>query len=370
MATDPACTKTSASICLRNDSASRKVIVVEEKNQAKVAAAKARAAALSPEERSAIARRAALARHNKDLPKALAEGVLPIDKQGLPCAVLDDADNTRVLTQEGFLTAIGRAGKAKGGEGASVDGKPSFLRAKNLEPFISSELIASTTPIEFVPYKGPGYQGRAFGYRARLLPQVCWVYQDALLAGKLLPSQMHIGEACRVLLKNLTDRAIDDLVDEVTGFEDLKKMAAINRIIEKYVEPEALPWVKMFDIEFYRQVYRLNRWPFDPDKTARPGVIGTWTNDIYARLAPGVKTELHRRVRRNSRGRPTEKLTQYLTPEEGKPRLRELLEGVKALMRISADWQDFSEKLNLAFPKFDETMMLPFDGGLPRVRDH
>ena len=72
------------------------------------------------------------------------------------CAVLDDADNTRVLTQEGFLGAIGRAGKAKGGEGATVDGLPAFLRAANLRPFISNDLIASTTPIEFVPLRGPG----------------------------------------------------------------------------------------------------------------------------------------------------------------------------------------------------------------------
>ena len=123
----------------------------------------------------------------------------------------------------------------------------------------------------------------------------------------------------------------------------------------------------MFDVEFYRQVYRLNRWPFDPDKTARPQVIGHWTNDLYDRLAPMIRPELHRIVRRNAKGRPTEKLTQHLSPEEGKPRLRELLEGVKALMRISTDWDDYQGKLDIAFPRFDETFTLPFDGGLPRL---
>ena len=44
-------------------------------------------------------------------------------------------------TQEGFLLAIGRAGKAKGGEGATVDGMPAFLRAANLKEFISNDLI-------------------------------------------------------------------------------------------------------------------------------------------------------------------------------------------------------------------------------------
>ncbi len=338
------------------------------KDKSKVAGGVARANALTKAERSAIARRAALARHNKDLPKAIAEGVLPLGDAMLTCAVLDDVDNTRVLTQEGFLTSIGRAGKAKGGEGATVDGMPAFLRAKNLERFISKELVASTTPIEFIPRKGPGYQGRAFGYRATLLPGVCWVYQDALMAGKLLPSQEHVGEACRALLKALTNHAIDDLVDQATGFEDMRKMAAIYKILDACVAQEKLPWVKMFDIDFYRHIYRLNGWPFDPENTARPGIIGTWTNDIYDRLAPGIRGELHSRVRRNAQGKPTQKLTQYLTPEEGKPRLKELLEGVKVVMRLSRDWKDFQVKLDEIYPRFGDTLLLPFTSGLDRIR--
>lgn len=46
-------------------------------------------------------------------------------------------------------------------KGASVDGLPAFLRASNLNDFISNELVASTTPIEFVPLRGPGYEGRS-----------------------------------------------------------------------------------------------------------------------------------------------------------------------------------------------------------------
>lgn len=340
------------------------------KSANKVDAALARAESLTKEERSAIARRAALVRHGKQLPKAIAEGLLAIGDMTLACAVLDDENNTRVFTQEGFLTAIGRAGKAKGGEGASVDGKPAFLRAKNLEPFISEQLIASTIPLEFTPQKGPGYQGRAFGYRADLLPSVCWVYQDAMMAGKLVAGQEHIGEHCKMLLKALTNYAVEDLIDRATGFDDLRKRKAVLKIIEQYVRKDALPWVKMFDVDFYRQIYRLNSWAFDPEKTARPGVIGHWTNDIYDRLAPGVRPTLHFRVKRNSSGKPTQKLTQYLTPEEGKPRLKELLEGVKALMRISTDWQDFEEKLDKVYPNLNTTLQLPFDerpAALPSV---
>lgn len=340
-------------------------------NPKKVAAAKARANALTPEERSAIARRAALARHG--LPKAIAEGAIIIGDVRIPCAVLDDASNTRVLTQEGFLEAIGRAGKAKGGEGATVDGMPAFLRAKNLEPFISNELVASTSHIEFVPLRGPGYQGRAFGYRATLLPNVCWVYQDALVAQKLLPSQKHIGEACRLFLKALTNHAIDDLVDIATGFEDIRKRKAIDEIIKKYVQVDAQKWVMMFDMEFYRQIFRLNGWPFNPESTARPGVIGHWTNDIYDRLAPGITPVLHQKVKRNDKGKPIQKLGWHLTPEEGKPRLRELLEGIKLLMRMSNTWVEFKVRLDEYYPSFKEKQMqLPLGTGvyyLPKPKE-
>jgi hypothetical protein len=42
------------------------------------------------------------------------------------------------------------------------------------------------------------------------------------------------------------------------------------------------------------------------------------------------------------------RLTQPLTPQEGKPRLRELSEGAKALMRVSSDWDDYNVKLGVA----------------------
>jgi hypothetical protein len=73
------------------------------------------------------------------------------------------------------------------------------------------------------------------------------------------------------------------------------------------------------------------------------------------------------RTRRNAQGLQTQKSTQYLTPEAGKPRLRKLLEGVKALTRVLTDWDDFQAKLDNAFPRFDETFVPPLDGDLPRL---
>ncbi len=188
-----------------------------------------------------------------------------------------------------------------------------------------------------------------------------------MLAGKLLPGQTHIGEAARSFLKALTNYAIDDLIDQATGFDDIRKRDAIFRILEKYVAQDRLKWVQMFDTDFYRLVFRLNNWAFDPEKTARPSVLGHWTNNIYDRLAPGIRPALHAKVKRNADGKPIEKLTQYLTLEEGKPRLKEMLEGVKTVMRLSKDKREFWEKMDVAYPKLNKgSLLLPF-ADLPRL---
>src|SRR5262245_51161275 len=76
---------------------------------------KARAESLSPSARTAIARRAAVARWGRDLPYATHEGPLMLGDVEIACANL--STKKRVLTQETILTSMGRAAKAKGGTG-------------------------------------------------------------------------------------------------------------------------------------------------------------------------------------------------------------------------------------------------------------
>jgi hypothetical protein len=331
-------------------------------DESKKAGGFARANSLTGEERSAIARKAALTRHRKDLPHAIAEGILTIGELKLPCAVLDDADNTRVLSQNGFLKAIGRHPFASGGTGSAIDDSAPFLRPKNLEPFISEGLKRSSTPILYLP-RNPtaGAGGIGYGYRGTLLPDVCWVYQDAMLAQKLLPSQIHIGEAARAFLKALTNQAINDLIDRATGYDKLKTQQSIAEILEKFVAKVLQPYVPTFPAEYYENIYRLNDWQYNSESSKRPGIIGHWTNDIvYARLAPAVLEELKRQTQRDERGRPKHKLFQLLTSDVGHPKLKDHFREVLAVMRGARNWAEFYEILNRSLPRFNETLQLPF----------
>jgi len=325
----------------------------------------ARAQALTPERRSEIAKRAVQAR--------LDLGKLPVATHGSPdnplkiggielvCYVLEDG--TRLITQEGFLSALGRAKKAKGGHGAStaeegVDKLPSFLSANNLKPFIPKDLLESTTPLVFRTPSGV----KAYGYKAELLPKVCNVYLRARDDDKLLPSQRHLGNAADILIRGLAEVGIIALVDEATGYQKDRSRDALAKILEAFVAKELQPYVKKFPAEFYEEMFRLRGLPFDPSSVKRPPYFGHLTNDIvYRRLAPGVWEELKAKTKKNADGRPAHHMHRLLTQDVGDPRLKELLTKVVTVMQLSTSWQDFKSKLDRIAPPHQGNLSLPLE---------
>ena len=152
---------------------------------------KMRAQTLSAEEREEIARQAALARWNQGapaLPEATHVGTINIGDKEIACAVLENGK--RLLTQESFLVAVGRAAKARGDKGSVRFSKnpeevlPPFF-SENLRPFFTDELLQASTPLVFRTPRG----NKAYGYEAELLPKVCEVYLKARDAGALQPNQ-------------------------------------------------------------------------------------------------------------------------------------------------------------------------------------
>lgn len=275
----------------------------------------------------------------------------------IPCYVLED--ETRVITQSGFLQAIGRSRTPKAGTGGMtvVDDLPFFLRATQLRPFISKELRVSTTPILFAI----GPNRKVVGYRAELLPQVCNVYLEARDAGALLPSQQHIATRAEILIRGLATVGIIALVDEATGYQRIREERALATILEKFIAKDLQPWTKTFPYEFYEQIFRLKGWS-GPAGARGPRVLGRYTNDlVYERLAPGVLDELRRRTPMLPNGQRPNKFFQWFTPDLGHPRLKEHLAAVIALMKAAPNWTGFKRSLQRALPKLNETIPMPFD---------
>lgn len=310
---------------------------------------KARAEKLTAEERREIARKAAEARWATDAVQATHTGTLEIAGNQIACAVL--ADGTRILTQESFLSAIGRARKAKAGTGSQlmqVDALPPFLSANNLKPFVAEELRRSTTPILFRTPSG----GRGYGYKAEILPMVCEVYLKARDRDAITRGQAHIVEACDLLMRGLARVGIVALVDEATGYQEDRARDALAEILATFISEELRKWVKTFPDAYFRELARLRGIHLSRVSVKRPQYIGHLTNDlVYKRLAPGVLRELQRITPRTRKGHRKHAFHQRLSEDAGHPKLREHLASVITLMRAFDNWDDFKKALDRSLPK-------------------
>jgi hypothetical protein len=268
----------------------------------------ARAESLSPGRRSEIAREAALAKWSTTIPHSLCEGTIDFAGRQIACAVLDT--KLRLLTQETFLTTLGRAGKAKGGQGSErlmrVGGLPPFIAAENLTPFISDDLRQAAMPVVFRTIRG----NKAYGYDARLLPMVCEVYllardahfkafkdaQDRRAKGEnvearpvLLPSQEHLVQTCDLLMRSMAREHIVALVDRATCYSEIEIRDELTKILAQYIAPHLMPWLPRFPDEFFRQVYRIYGWPYVAGNRKMPQYVGKFINKyVYGYLPPGV----------------------------------------------------------------------------------
>lgn len=315
----------------------------------------ARAARLAPEDRKAIAREAALTRWGNTMPIATHAGELVIAGRRIVCAVVETPTGPkRLLTQNTFMDAVGRARKAKGGKGSEGlanrdQALPPFLAAENLIPFVSDELREAAVPIAF---RGPQGGGRAFGYDAMLLPMVCEVYLKARDAEATLRSQAHIVEACDLLMRGLARVGIIALVDEATGFQEQRAKDELTQILENYISAELMPWTKMFPDDFFRHIYRLQGWEYKPGSARRTPYVGKLINKyIYGELPPGVLPELQRLNPRTDRGYRKHKHFQHLTADTGNPQLDRQITAVLTIMKISDSREQFEENFKKAFGK-------------------
>lgn len=312
---------------------------------------KARAKALTAEERKEIARQAAIIRWQKQpdedgLPKAICgsdEQPLIIGETRIQCYVLDDEQ--RVISQRGLKAGIGM--NATGGARRLTK----FASSLGLKPEITNDLaVRINNPIRFRMHSG----GSAHGYEATLLADLCDAVLDARARGTLNRQQSHIADQCEILVRGFARVGIIALVDEATGYQHFRPRRALAEILEKYISDKFLDWAKRFPDDFYIEMFRLKGWDYDSLKpgSKKPSVVGKYTWDIvYQRLAPGVIEELERVNPAVRPGQRQVKHHQWLTEDIGHAELREHLAKVITVMKLSNDWGDFKKNLRKVLPK-------------------
>ncbi len=143
---------------------------------------------------------------DKKLIKAINDGKLKIGESELNVAVL--VDGTRIISRNAIFRAFGRTKRGRAKNEVRVLNMPSFIDAKNLQPFVGEDLKGVLKQIDFIDKNGK----EDSGYNALILPMLCKVYLDARAqknpdTGKaiLTKSQQPLARASEILLLGLSN---------------------------------------------------------------------------------------------------------------------------------------------------------------------
>ncbi len=169
---------------------------------------------------------------------------------------------------------------------------------------------------------------------------------------------MKVAQHAELLVRGLAQVGIVALVDEATGYQEVRDRTALQQYLEKFLRKELAAWVQRFPDEFFRQLYRLKRWPWN-GSSRRPGVVSYYIKDlVYERLGPGIVEQLERLNPTDGKGRRKSKHHQWLTDDIGHPALSQHMFTLISFMRAEDDWHAFNARFKRAFPKMGETPSL------------
>jgi hypothetical protein len=227
--------------------------------------AKARSDKLTPEQRSEIARNAAIKRHtaNKKL-IATHKGNFKEDFGiDIDCYVLNDEHRTAVMSQRGMGNALGL------GEGGSR--LPTFLKGKAIAKYLGHEVTEKIeNPLIFQPVSLGMSQQPAVathGFDVTILIDICRAILMAKDAGERI-NENAVTQA-NIILGASAKKGIQELVYKLSGFESTKEH--FIQAFKQFMTEEAKKYEKEFPPELYvewARIYELKipegrGWPWE-----------------------------------------------------------------------------------------------------------
>ena len=336
----------------------------------------ARAAKLTAEERSAIAKKGAAKRWanvqaaSDDTPRLLEsfKGKIELAGASIPCAVVMGPEGIqRVLSETGLTNAVlgDRSGASKRLKKATAEAGvplPIFLAPSQLRPFISQDMLDG--PLKPIDYLDGTRMVR--GYDASILAAVCNVWLKAREAGALQEQQLDKALKAEILIRALAETGIIALVDEATTYERARPQNALQSYLELVIRRELAVWAKKFPDEFYENIYRLKGWQWPGMSKNRYSVVANYTtNLVYDRLGPGITEGLINKTPKNDKGYRPNRLHQWLSEDVGDPMLATHLHSILMFQRLAIangyGWKRFLHMVDQVLPRKGSTLELPLE---------
>jgi hypothetical protein len=327
----------------------------QETSEQKAKGGRARAESLSPEQRKAIAQKAASVRWKakndpEGIPKAKREGILTIGEIDLECYVLEDG--RRLIHKRGLAKALGL--KSAGGNAFMK-----LMGRKGLGSVMTDEMRDKLgNPCIFKPKgRDPGH-----GYEGTFLIDVCDTIWEARKQERLTPSQYFISLQAEAIVRSSAKVGIIALIDEATGYIKDKRKDEYRELFKEFIRNECKEWDREFPDQFFDIIYKIyNLRRNKPNK--HPQFFGNFIRKyVYAPLANSNGAILDMLDEKNPvvyiNGGRRYKMFQFLTEVLGIPTFKAHLWQLIGIGNASRTKEGFDRMFKAAFPEAGYQMEL------------
>jgi P63C domain len=323
------------------------------KKLSKLGAAKggvARANVLTPEERREIAKNAIATRWAKykeasfppepepkesphsegvTLPFSMFRGTVRIGDMDIECHVLND--ERRVFTQREVVKVL-----SHGREGGNL------ARYLERNPLFTNQFSAGPT----VDFKIPGSPTIGNGYEAILLIEICELYLEARRQKLLKPSQQKLAIQSEIILRSCAKVGIIALIDEATGFQEVRKKRALQIKLQAFIAEEMQVWAQMFPPEFWFELARLEGIHYSPRN--RPL---RWGKYVMAFVYDAIDKDMGKALRTINPDPHYKQNDHQLLTDFGRQQVHDQINKVVTIMKLCEDMKDFRAKFDRVFKK-------------------
>ncbi len=299
-----------------------------------------------------------------------ADNPLKIGEIEIPCYVLEDGK--RVIVQRGLFKALGinyggttnKNLKEFGGAARLV----AFMDNNSIFDIKNAHELNEIKVLLKSPIKFELNRKIHFGYEATLLQEITKNISKAYLKGTLPERNNEIGKNAEILYDAFAKVGIIALVDEATGYQDIREKDSLQKFLQKFLDEERGKWVKTFPDEFFESIFKMRglNWSL-ANKGKKPQYIGHYINNyVYSRLAPQVLNELRKLNPKKEDGKRRGKHTQWIDIDFGHPKLKEHLSILTAFAKATGyNWNNWNRMVERALPKFEDdgsqSQEIPFE---------
>lgn len=310
------------------------------KDKGKAKGGIARAKALTPEQRSSIATKGAVARWGEKPLIATHKGSFK-EEFGIDveCYVLNDEQKTAVISQRGMGAALGL--------GESGSRLTEFTKRNKMAPYVGRELAEKLSKPLVFQWSAVGANtppNNVNGYDVTILIDLCKAISSAAADG--VPLSGKVVKQASIIVNASAKAGIKGLVYALAGYDQTKAEAIAA--YKFYVREEARDYEKEFPDELYAEWYRLYQLP-KPERNKPWKFMHLTRNQVYAPLAKsnGKILELIKAQRSASDDRRA-KLHQFLAGI-GVKALRMHLGRLLGMAQISETEQEYERHVEKVF---------------------